>query len=26
MSHDHDEKHKHKLEGMPMKHEVKKDD
>ena len=26
MSHDHDEKHKHKLEGMPMKHEDKKDD
>ena len=26
MSHDHDEKHKHNLEGMPMKHEDKKDD
>ena len=26
MSHDHDENHKHKLEGMPMKHEDKKDD
>ena len=26
MSNDHDEKHKHKLEEMPMKHEVKKDD
>ena len=26
MANDHDEKHKHKLEGMPMKHEDKKDD